>query len=316
LAALARCYVAIGKPELARAIYGQMTRFAGFNSRTLYRIAKLQSAVKDYDNALYSLEKAINGAPTFIPAQVSAVEVMIAAGKRKLARERAHALRDAHPELADGYRLVAEVELLDRRCPSAIENFHKAFTLAPKSGLAIRLAQALMRCGDGRGAVTRLKAWVDAKPGDLVARKALAEMNLRVGDLAAAQRLYEKVLAVAPDDGAVLNNLAYLYARAGDDRALELARRAHQLAPDSAAAKDTLGWILVQRGDAAAGLSYLRDAQTRDSRNPEIHYHIAVALDRLGRKKQARAELDIVLESGIRFTGIEAARKLRDRLSN
>lgn len=89
----------------------------------------------------------------------------------------------------------------------------------------------------------------------------------------------------------MLNNLALLYAESEDPRALELARRAHSLMPGSPEIGDTLGWILVQQGELLEGLRHLRDAQTRAADDPGISYHIAVALQRLGRTDEAIVEL-------------------------
>jgi hypothetical protein len=59
----------------------------------------------------------------------------------------------------------------------------------------------------------------------------------------------------------------------------------------------------------------LREAKLRDSTNAEIRYHLAAALERLGRPAEARQELDQALTGNTGFPGIEDAKKLRQRLS-
>jgi Flp pilus assembly protein TadD len=63
------------------------------------------------------------------------------------------------------------------------------------------------------------------------------------------------------------------------------------------------------------GLHYLRSAHSRESQNPEIRYHIAVALDKLGRKDEAKQELEQALSSNSPFSGIEHAKALSEKLS-
>jgi Flp pilus assembly protein TadD len=117
------------------------------------------------------------------------------------------------------------------------------------------------------------------------------------------------------DDPAVLNNLANILSSQGDKRALELAERAHRLAPRDAAVQDTLGWILVQQGQLDSGLRHLREARLRAPDSPEIRYHLAFALSRFGRREEARRELEPALREGIAFESQAEAQELSRELA-
>jgi putative PEP-CTERM system TPR-repeat lipoprotein len=314
LAALARSHLANGNRDVASTIYNRMARFAGFDPRELYRVAHLQSGIGAHEESLHTLDKALSGAPDFLPALVARVEVLLALGKVEAARSRANELLEGHPDRADAYRLDGEVALRERRCDEAIAGFGRAVARRGTSSLVIRQAQANLECERLPQARELLVAWVGEHPRDLAARKALTEVLLRAGDRDAAVREYEVVLQASPRDPGVLNNLAYLYADRGDPRALELGQRAYEANPDSASANDTLGWILVRGGDPTRGIAYLREARSRDFRNPEIRYHLGVALEALGRVDEARRELDAALGVGAEFGGAEAARVLRSKL--
>jgi predicted Zn-dependent protease len=98
-------------------------------------------------------------------------------------------------------------------------------------------------------------------------------------------------------------------------RSLELAERAHKLAPDSPSIADTLGWILVERGDNARALPLLKDAAERGgAAQPQIRYHYAVALKNAGQRDEARRVLEELTASNAKFDNLADARKLLDDL--
>ena len=136
-----------------------------------------------------------------------------------------------------------------------------------------------------------------------------------MGQLEDGAAHHEKLLEERPNDVGILNNLAWTYHRLGDPRAVSIAERAYSLAPNVAATIDTLGWILVQQGNPERGLPLLREAHARASRESAVRYHLAVALNQLGRVDEARTELEAALEGGGNFDGEAEARALLRRLT-
>jgi tetratricopeptide (TPR) repeat protein len=96
---------------------------------------------------------------------------------------------------------------------------------------------------------------------------------------------YEVLLALNPSSVLVLNNLANAYLYTNDARALATAEKAYSLAKDSPAVMDTLGWILVQRGDSKRSLELLGGALEKAPKSAGIRYHHAVALAKSGDRK-------------------------------
>jgi FimV-like protein len=100
------------------------------------------------------------------------------------------------------------------------------------------------------------------------------------------------------------------------DDALAHARRAHELAPDDPAVKDTLGVALLAEGKVDEALALLREAANKLPDNVEIAYHYAQALARGGDKDQARQVLRRVLDTGQAFSQRQEAEALLRELGS
>jgi len=202
------------------------------------------------------------------------------------------------------------------RTADALRGYQKALSKDPTTDMAVRLYQAYLRSEDVAAGVQFLQGWLRDHPGDPVASRALAEGYIRVGNLAAARQQYQDLLRGATDDPLILNNLANIMFQLGDPKALEMAEKAHRLAPQDAGIQDTLGWLLLQRGQVDAGLKQLREARLRAPRSPEIRYHLAVALAQAGRREEALSELSSLLQEKVAFDGAKDARALLEKLSS
>src|SRR5262249_24589480 len=146
---------------------------------------------------------------------------------------------------------------------------------------------------------------------DQSARSSLANSLIQVHRYAEARAQYEKLIEKDPENPLILNNLAWLYANQGDPRAAETAEHAYRLAPNSSGVADTLGFILVGKGDTARGLQLLGTAHDNNPNSGETTYHYAVALKDAGRTEEARAVLTQLLASTASFEGRSQAEMLK-----
>jgi tetratricopeptide (TPR) repeat protein len=90
------------------------------------------------------------------------------------------------------------------------------------------------------------------------------------------------------------NNLAWLYANNGGnlDLALQYAQTAKSVLPDDASVTDTLGWVYYKKGLASVAVTTFRQAAALDAKNPNIQYHLGLALVQQGEKALARKALE------------------------
>jgi predicted Zn-dependent protease len=85
-----------------------------------------------------------------------------------------------------------------------------------------------------------------------------------------------------------LNNLAYIYAEMEQGRkAVQLARRAYIVAPESFSVLDTLGYALLKGGRFTEAEEILLRAAHMAPDNPSIQYHLALAQVSIGKRERA-----------------------------
>ena len=315
LQALGRAELAGGDLAKAAATFERIAVLMADRAAGLLRVHRFQIAANDVDGARRSLDRALAIDPDSVAINVALIRLIADSGDLDDAMGRASALTQAHPTSSIGDGLRGDILAQLGRAADAAEAYVQALKINPTRSLVVRFYQASRDAGRAVAALSTLESWVQANPADAVAYRALATAYIDVGRYAAATAAHEALIEALPEDAALLNNLAWLYQRSGDPRALGLARRAYALAPDQPGPGDTLGWILVQQGQPARGLTILRDAHARAADVAEIRYHIAVALSLLGRDDDARAELERALASGQRFDGEAEARALLRRLS-
>ncbi len=313
---LARVQITRGDKELARVTARRMADVAAFEPRWLQRAAELLFRVGAIGDARYTLDKAIQGDPEFLPARIARTELYLRDGELEEAAKAVAHIREHWPDSAVGPRLAGDLALQRGDTARAVEHYREAFAGDRSTSAIVRLARALVAAGRAEAAVDELRTWTGSHPDDLAVRHALAESLAANGNRDGARLEYEIIVEQTPKDVRALNNLAWLYESAGDPRSEEIARRAHALAGNDGDVQDTLGWILVRRGKAQEGLRHLRDARARNAQSYSIRLHIAQALDALGRPDEARKEIEALLAVETEFEGVEEARALQRKLAN
>jgi putative PEP-CTERM system TPR-repeat lipoprotein len=229
------------------------------------------------------------------------------------AKKTAQRIQQNHPKSPTGFMLQGDVEMVLKQFGEAIKSYEAAAALDKNKQLVVRLHQAYMAAGQRAQAEAKTSAWLKQFPNDLDIRFYLAQVYMGMGQDKQATEQYEFLVKAQPRNAIAWNNLAWLYLKANDSRALRAAEQAYKIRPDEVGVTDTYGWMLVQQGDLARGVPLLEKAHTRAKNSPEIQYHYAAALMKAGNKAKAKPLLEQLVK-GKPFPQLEDAKRLLAQL--
>jgi putative PEP-CTERM system TPR-repeat lipoprotein len=259
---------------------------------------------KESDRAIDALVRAQKLAPADSNIARDLAVLYLATGKSDQALKQAKALQAVAPKSAAGFALEGDVHLRAKQDTAAEKAYRDGLKVEPASSpTAMKLHSVLLAAGKKGDADAMARTWIAERPKDAAFRNYLGEQALRTGDYKAAAAQYQSVVELQPDNAVALNNLAWSLGKLGDAKAVGYAERALKVAPESASVLDTLGVLLVDKGDAAKGVEYIAKAVQLAPNRHEIRLNYAKALLKAGRKDDARKELTQLQSVSQEFPG-------------
>jgi putative PEP-CTERM system TPR-repeat lipoprotein len=314
LEALGSAQMAAGQDGNAVITYDQLVRQRPNDAQAHYKLAAVHAARKDNRAARAAVDRALALAPDDVDARLLLASLEMGSGKYDDALRIAEDLQRDRTSSAAGATLQGDVLMARKDYAGAVQAYNKAAALAANGVLTLKQHAALTAAGRPGEADALFAAWLKEHPDDRLVRRNAAAMYLQSGRAREAIPQFEWLAKAEGQNPAVLNDLAFAYALAGDPRAVPTAEQAYRLAPDRPEIADTLGWILLQQGDAKRGTDLLRRAVDARPNDPAIRYHYAAALAKTGETERARRELSRLLADGTSFSERKDAQALLARL--
>jgi tetratricopeptide (TPR) repeat protein len=212
-----------------------------------------------------------------------------------------------------------ELLMQNGRFAEAKDAFRQAMALAPKwwppyRGMAKAQVLGKENLADVIDGLRRAKGVVD--PSERLS-EALANLLVRAGRPDEAVAEYQEALRKYPKSDVAANNLAMLLVTYRSDTAsLNQARElaARFVNSPSPAYRDTYGWVLYKRGEAAAAVPVLARIVAESPDAPVVRYHLGMAQALAGNRAEARDNLTRAIDSGQQFPGLDEAKSALERL--
>ena len=257
-------------------------------------MGQIDTDTRDAGNALIDFERAVLLAPRSHEAIQGLVNVyrfgqVTRPMLRKMEKVANNPPRSA-PLMETAGRLYAQHRWYD----DATRCLRAAAAIDPERAPALTaLARTYLNAGNTTEAKQAVadadRAWAEMLQGSTAQDRS---------DMKTAMHSYESALQHGENSGATANNLAWLYAQQSInlDRALELAKTAHQLLPRDLGVMDTLGYVYLRRREYNEAIKTFESALDIEHAEhapgtslPELRQNLAEAYRQAGRTSDAAA---------------------------
>ena len=308
---LATAYGSLDRFDDAIAVLQEQIKLAPKDPQPLVMLGLTLRKAKRDDEARKAFETAVQLAPDDLRILNHLVDLDLVAKHFDAARQRIRAHFQKNPDAAAAHFWEGKILAAEGKWAAAEVEARKTLHLDPNFSSAYDLlVQSFLGANKLPQAVSELQALLSQNPRNASALMTLALIYERMRDYPKERDVYEKLLAINPNFVVALNNLAYLYTEQLPDldKAYDLARKAHELQPEDAAAADTLGWIVYKRGDYQQALPILQDSAEKSPDNPEIQFHLGMAAYMMGQLDLAKAALRKAANATEDFGGKEESK--------
>jgi len=278
------------------------------------QLAQMSSADQNFREALGYINDVLTISPNHIPALVAKTGALIKLNQIYDTETSIKEFSELYPDSYLNHQLMGDLLAAKNQLSEALAAYEKAYVINKSSYLANALGHLYYLNNQPQKTTRVLTEYLAEFPDDIDIRLKLAGTYQQLAQNKKAINQYEAIIKQVSDNHAVLNNLAWLYWLEGDERSLETAQKAYQLAPDDSAISDTYGWIMLHKGDKKDALSIIQATVFRAPASPDIRYHLAKALSANGKKDQALKEVSRLLRDYSGFEEENAAKQLLSTL--
>jgi putative PEP-CTERM system TPR-repeat lipoprotein len=246
---------------------------------------KLEAAAKD-------LNKVITENDTILAAHLELASIALQQKDILVFKKHLTHVNEIAPEHPSVLKLQVTDARLDKKPDTILSVLTTLHTKYPSSQSVNKLAFQLFEMDKSNDAEKLLNDWLAEHPKDTSVLLNLANYQLGQKQNAKAISSYEKALKLQDNNVLALNNLAWLYKDNQPKKALELIKKAVEVAPDAAAVNDTLASVYLATQQYDEALIAIRKALKPDPNNPSILFHQAQILIARGKKEEASSVLE------------------------
>lgn len=294
-----KVYQLTGDTQQALATYGKLAVLLPNAAQPYLRMAEIELAAGKKANARNNLNKGLVLQPNSFPMLRALIMLDVNDKQFDAALGKARDIQKAFPKVSIGQLIEGDILAIQKAWNQATNAYRSGLKVQATTELAERLYAVLMQAGQPGEANVFANTWLKDHPKDHAYRLFLAEAANKRKDYDAAIAHYRQLLTAQADNPVVMNNLAWSLGQKGDPKAIPMAEKALELAPNQPAIMDTLAMLLVKEGkDIERGLDLLAKATKQAPQATDIRLNYARALLQAGKKPIAKQELETLAKLG------------------
>jgi tetratricopeptide (TPR) repeat protein len=295
---LAEGFSSLGEPAKAAQVYLDLLKNFPDLPLVRARLAEIYLRGNDHQRAVEQLEGLVKNDPTNPQAYYFLGSIAMEDRKWAEAIEQFNKTLLLNPGFEQAYYDLASAQMSSGKTSDALSTIEKARKKFPQNFVIEFMTGLLM---------SRQKAYDEAirhyTAAEVIA-KATEPRRLnqafyfqigaayeRKGEIAEAEKYFEKCLELAPDFAEAMNYLGYMWAEHDMhlDRARELIEKAIKLEPKNAAYLDSLGWVLFRLHQPTQALDYvLKAVELSDEPDATVQDHLGDIYSALNQMDKAR----------------------------
>ena len=250
---------------------------------------------QSYKQAAPPLENELKVHPGNRPAAMLLGLTLFRLGNYSRAAELLSGVVDPQSADINTYYVLASSLIKQRKTDAAeraIEQMRTAMGDTPQ--LHLLLAEQYDAAGDSTRVLAELREVATSNSNSLLAHYNAGLLYLKLDRRDEAMKEFERELALNPNDAAAKFSLGdVLLGGKNVERGLALIRDVIQGRPDHAEARYALGRALLQKGDITGAIDNLERASKLEPEKPEVHYQLGQAYLAAGRKTEAKSQIEL-----------------------
>lgn len=308
---LALAYLGQQQSDKALAVYRHMADLFPQDAQPHFLIGSVRLIQGQRAEARQAFQNALSISSGYLPAVEMLVDLDIGEKQYSSGMDLVQKQIAQHSDRASLWALRAKLYFAQQDLTKAEGDLLKAIELDSNLTPAyLLLAQLYVASNREQEAIKRLNVATE-KSKSSSTLLLLASIYERTKDYSSARDTYERLVSVEPNNAIALNNLAVIYSEHFQqlDKALDLARKARDLAPNEPHLTDTLGWIMFKKGDYSNALRTLHESANKLPNEAEVQFHAGMAHYMTGDEVSARLALQKAIDTKAEFSGRDEARR-------
>jgi tetratricopeptide (TPR) repeat protein len=290
----------LGQKKFAesRAILDALLKTNPGAPEVLFQLGVVNLSEKKFKDAEDAFRRSYQLNPTNPRGLLGIVDTLVAEGKTDEALKLLQTESDKAPNSLGLLLALGETQVHSGLYDAGIQTFSRALAKVPAASreqgeIYMRIGETYRRKGDAAGAIQSLQKARETLPDNVNLLSTLGLVLDGANRKAEARQVYDATLKIEPNNGIVLNNLAFLLAESGGDLddALTKAQRAKQLLPNLTEVSDTLGWIYLKKNLSQDAIEIFKELVVKQPNHSTYRYHLGMAYSQMGDKSKALDQL-------------------------